>query len=319
MSKKQIFNKEKIEDDIKNYRNGEFELVSILEFKASKSKIRVKHKKCDREMDLIFGNLVCLDRGCKFCDSNRMDAKKIKSKIEEDLDYECISCKDVVYEYAEIKHKNCGNIFKMKPNDFLYNKHRCPFCFKKPVYTESLIKDLLKEKFSDFELIEISNDKNIKSSRRKMKVLHIPCQTTSSIIIHNFFINGQRCKECSKQKLGFSGNSKRADIIENFLNENSIAFEKEKTFEDMVYIKQLRLDFYIKSLNIAIEYDGKQHFKTNEHNKIFTTERLEIQKERDAIKTEYCKNNNIKLIRFNYLQTDNEILEELRKIFNQES
>ena len=86
----------------------------------------------------------------------------------------------------------------------------------------------------------------------------------------------------------------------------------------MTYIKQLRLDFYIESLKTAIEYDGKQHFKTNTHNKVFTEEKLKIQQERDAIKTEYCKNNNIKLIRFNYLQTSEEILNELRKNFNQE-
>ena len=55
--------------------------------------------------------------------------------------------------------------------------------------------------------------------------------------------------------------------------------------------------------NICIEYDGLQHFEPctfggvsqNKAQKAF-----ELTKIKDNIKTEYCKNNNIKLIRISY-------------------
>ena len=67
-------------------------------------------------------------------------------------------------------------------------------------------------------------------------------------------------------------------------------------FEDL---KNRRFDFYIPSLNICIEFDGKQHFQ---YVKLWhdTKENFEIAKQRDIEKTEYCKNKNIKLIRIPY-------------------
>lgn len=245
-----------------------------------------------------------------------MDSEKIINLINEIPDYYCISCGNSVKEYAEILHKTCGNIFKMKPSDFLYNNHRCPKCFKKEIYTEDLIKEKLKE-FNEYEFIKLIKEKNKKPSRWKIVLKHKNCGKESTIIVHNFFSNGQRCKECSKQKLGFSGNSKQTEIIENFLINNQIIFTKEKTFKNLIFKKNLRLDFYIEFLNrkIAIEYDGKQHFKTNEHNKIFTKEKLEIQQQRDYIKNLFCKENDIELYRFNYTESDSEILKKLKFIF----
>lgn len=60
----------------------------------------------------------------------------------------------------------------------------------------------------------------------------------------------------------------------------------------------LPFDFYLPELNICIEYDGEQHFKENRH--FGGKEYLEKTKYHDQIKNEYCKNNNIKLIRIKY-------------------
>ena len=46
---------------VENYRNGEFILLSIIENKGLKSKILVKHKKCNRELEIILYNLVNLN------------------------------------------------------------------------------------------------------------------------------------------------------------------------------------------------------------------------------------------------------------------
>ena len=49
---------------------------------------------------------------------------------------------------------------------------------------------------------------------------------------------------------------------------------------------------------IYIEYDGEQHFKRYKFEK--DDNNLNIRKLRDKIKTDFCKKNNIKLIRIKY-------------------
>ena len=62
-------------------------------------------------------------------------------------------------------------------------------------------------------------------------------------------------------------------------------------------------DFYLPKYNILIEYDGKQHFLYGG----FGIDLLEFMnlKYRDNIKTKYCEDNNIKLIRIPYWEFDN--------------
>ena len=61
---------------------------------------------------------------------------------------------------------------------------------------------------------------------------------------------------------------------------------------------KLHLDFYFPKLNLAIEYDGIQHYTPIE---FFGGEKaLMEQKDRDKQKDKYCKNHNIKLIRIPY-------------------
>ena len=72
--------------------------------------------------------------------------------------------------------------------------------------------------------------------------------------------------------------------------------------------KTLPFDFYIPDLNICIEYDGEQHFEPVDFGgkgKEYAEKRFKAQQKRDNIKTEYCKNNNIKLIRIPYWEFDN--------------
>ena len=94
--------------------------------------------------------------------------------------------------------------------------------------------------------------------------------------------------------------SKNEQLISNFLKDNKVEFYNEKTFDDCVGIgnKKLRFDFYIPNINTVIEYDGKQHFEPIDY---FGGESsFNIQKENDKIKNQYCKDNNIRLVRISY-------------------
>lgn len=89
--------------------------------------------------------------------------------------------------------------------------------------------------------------------------------------------------------------------ITNVLDENNISYIQEYTYEDCMNPKtgcRLRFDFYLPDYNCCIEYDGEQHFKIgtgwNDEDSF-----KDLQK-RDKIKNQYCKDNNIKLIRIPY-------------------
>lgn len=75
------------------------------------------------------------------------------------------------------------------------------------------------------------------------------------------------------------------------------------------------IDFYIPSLNLAIECDGGQHYdEDNYFNKKNRETGRQTSMESDKIKEQYCKDNNIKLIRIPYEK--NVTLKYLRKFIS---
>lgn len=102
---------------------------------------------------------------------------------------------------------------------------------------------------------------------------------------------------CSCWKTHSIGVQKIITILET----NNIKYELEKNFSTCLSPKGncLPFDFYLPEYNVLIEYDGQQHFQIafgqNE-------EKLILQQKYDKIKDEWCKENNIKLIRIPYYQ-----------------
>ena len=70
-------------------------------------------------------------------------------------------------------------------------------------------------------------------------------------------------------------------------------------------------DFYLPDYNTCIEYDGELHYKAVDY--FGGDDALMNTKCRDEIKTQYCKENNIKLIRIPYWEFDN-----IEEILNRE-
>ena len=107
-------------------------------------------------------------------------------------------------------------------------------------------------------------------------------------------------------------NSKGELKISQILNENNIIFERQKTYDDLRIGKHgiPKFDFYVPEGNYIIEYDGQQHF-------IYTNlgwndkEHFKKVQERDKLKNEYCKRNNIPIIRIPYTQYDTICIEDL--------
>lgn len=112
------------------------------------------------------------------------------------------------------------------------------------------------------------------------------------------------CPKCMARK-GYDKMSKATiskgeqEILEYLLSKN-IGFEREYIFNDCKYNDVLRFDFYIPNYNLVIEYDGRQHFMPVE---LFGGEEgFKIQIIKDGIKNNYCKSNNINMLRIPYYE-----------------
>lgn len=91
--------------------------------------------------------------------------------------------------------------------------------------------------------------------------------------------------------LWYKGSSVGEHLIELSLLEAEVPFVREKTIYHEDGTRQ-RMDFYIDSLNLCIEYNGEQHYLESDFFEI----NLDKQRKFDKMKKEYCQKNNINLL-----------------------
>lgn len=112
--------------------------------------------------------------------------------------------------------------------------------------------------------------------------------------------------------------SSKERLIKGLLEKYNLNYIQQYSFDDCKYKYKLHFDFAIfnkdESINCLIEYDGKQHFYPidffggdDSYNKTCI---------RDTIKNNYCKENDIRLIRLPYTLSDEEIKEKILNIIN---
>ena len=128
-----------------------------------------------------------------------------------------------------------------------------------------------------------------------------------------FNVRVKDIKSGNTKSCGCTKSHGEAAIIK-ILNENNIIYCKEYTFSNLKYKKPLHFDFAIFSLDNKlshlIEFDGIQHFQIISST-WSTPESLQLNQYRDNLKNEYCKQNNIPLIRIPYTHLGELCLEDL--------
>lgn len=115
---------------------------------------------------------------------------------------------------------------------------------------------------------------------------------------------GQGCPQCQE--------SYGERIVRQWLQRNSIVYVYQHTFNDCKDQKLLPFDFYLPKYNICIEYDGQQHFEPVDFagkGEEWALQQLLKTQKHDTIKTQYCKDNNIFLLRIPYNKNVEEELE----------
>lgn len=103
-------------------------------------------------------------------------------------------------------------------------------------------------------------------------------------------LKGRGCSHCVE--------SKGERLVRQWLEKCDIKYKYQEPFDDCRDVLPFPFDFYLPEFNVCIEYDGKQHFEPIEY--FGGQEAFEYTQKHDKIKNEYCKNNNIKLLRIPY-------------------
>lgn len=109
--------------------------------------------------------------------------------------------------------------------------------------------------------------------------------------------------------------SKWEMLINDFLIGLNVDFIFQKRFTDCTNEKgsdMLPFDFYLPCYKIIIEYDGEHHFRPVKG--WGGEEKFNVTLQNDYIKNNYCKMNNITLLRLPYTYTEEDIKNEILNI-----
>ena len=185
--------------------------------------------------------------------------------------------------------------------DNFYLGKRCSYCRKIKVHPKDSFGYLYPQRTKYWSR---TNDKSpfevAPKSGKKFKFYCEDCgeefeTTLDKIIIKN---RSMKCRNCTS--------SKGEQRIKEWLINNKIEFEQQKTFKRLIGVRNglLSYDFYLPKYNLLIEYQGEQHKQfveyLQENKKIFI-----IQKEHDRRKKKYTKDNNIELLEIWYYDYEN--------------
>ena len=269
---------------------------SLVDYKNDKTKVRII---CDHHG--VFEqtpNVHLKGHGCFKCaNKNDLDTFIKKSKI----------IYGDKYDYSKVEYININTDitlvckihgdFVIKPYHFLYEKNGCTYC------SSNSYKDI---SFFEKEANEIHNFKYNYSmiyNLNKKSYITIICPK------HGEFKQRIRSHIYDKCGCPLCNESKGEKEISIFLENREVRYIRQFKFDDCKNKNRLPFDFYLPDKNICIEYDGEQHFYPVVY--FGGNKRYKSIKNNDSIKSMYCLDNNIRLIRISYKDSISEILKSI--------
>lgn len=264
-----------------------------------------------------YDQMVNTNRGCYRCG---VESRTEKHKIKEEALRQLAESKGYIYagfDYDnEVDKGNKVNIHiicprhaekgiqKVKFYNLKHNKGLCKYCLGYGRTQEDLQR----------ELDEMHGDILILKYDKYMNPILVQCRRcgytwwTSGMSL----TQGHKCPNCNKSMFEIEV----AKILDKF----GYRHKDQHWYSDCRDINPLPFDFYLFDANILIEADGEGHYKPIRRGNMTQKEaerQLAIIQEHDKIKTQYCINNNIPLIRIPYWERKNLecfLFDELNKI-----
>lgn len=271
------------------------EYTVLEEYKNNKTQIKFKHNLCEHEYSVRPDGFL---RGRARCPKCAGILKRTHEQFVQEV-YELIGDEYIVLEdfrdsktKIKFKHNVCGYKYPVTPYDFFSGK-RCPKCAGNIKKThEQFVREVHDITGNEYTVLgEYKNNKTL------IKLKHNSCGYKYKVI-PNAFLKGNRCPKCMESH----GEMKIRTLLDNLC----IEFKTQFKFAECKNKRPLPFDFVVfkgSEIVFLIEYDGAQHYKPIKH---FGGEKsLKKLQKNDSIKENYCKINNIPLLRIPYWEFDN--------------
>lgn len=260
--------------------------LTVLSFSKVNNPVKVRCNKCNHIYEYKQGTTLYASKRktfCKLC--NTSSIQKIQQACNEH-NLTILNYGARVTDQCTIQCNNCGLIFYRTPYTWL--QCDCPSCsINKKIINKEIYQTQLDNVFGKDELVII--DEIPKS--HKMTVQH-KCGfiRTSSF---KALLQNKICPMCDKT----ASIGERKILL--YLEQHQINY----IYQKQIPSTRMRFDFFLEQYNLAIEFNGKQHYEPIE---IFGgLTRFQQQQIYDKTKIEYCQSHNIKLLIIKYTDLNN--------------
>lgn len=276
----------KLEEKMKDYKR-------IDDYVNTKTEITFLHKCCNktfksRPLNILQGY------GCPHCNKKINKGQEGFEKQVFDLvgnEYSVLGEYKNYHSKIKMRHNKCNHEYEVKAGHFTSLGRRCPKCsglIKKDIsYVQNVLDNIIPNEYSvTGEYVNNSTPIEIK---------HNTCNKKFEASLKNIQKGKFGCPHCKMS----SGELMVSKILES----NNIDYEYQYKNVKCKDRKCLPFDFKIDIDGeiFIIEYDGRQHFMPIfGYNDEERKKELEKTKKHDAIKNEFCKNNNYNLLRIKY-------------------
>lgn len=256
-----------------------------------------------------YDRMVNREQGCKYCG---IESRGIKHRTDEDIFIKTAEEKGFEYIDCDYPRRKCGftkarlHLICKKHVDkgvqyFTYdnlvrNISGCRYCAGYDRSKKDL-QEQINELGLDITILEYNSYTDL-----RCRCNQCGCEWNNKGVN---LTQGHGCPICKK--------SKGEIAIQKCLTKWDIEYVPQKTFDNCRDIGLLPFDFYLPQHNTLIEYDGIQHYKPIDFDgKGYEDAYKKFQntKKHDNIKSNFCLDNNINLIRIPYWEFENNNLEQ---------
>lgn len=206
---------------------------------------------------------------------------------------------------------DCGNEKIIRVSNIVRGFTKSCGCFEKESrYTRDHGEDLTGQQFKYLTVIK----KTDKRAKNGSIIWRCQCQCGNVCDVCSGDLKRGRIISCGCE---MNHTSFHEQYIRKILDRYNVNYKFIKIFLDCrnpLTNKPLRFDFYLNDYDIAIEYDGIQHYESVPF--WGGDEGLKYRQSLDEIKNQYCKKYGIKLIRIPYTYSIAEIERKIYSILN---
>lgn len=268
------------------------EYTVLGEYKNERTPIALRHNVCNYEWDTTtphdFLRKGMKHSRCPQCSHHiRYNQKSFVEAVDKTFGacrYKILSQFKTVADQVYVQCLVCNYKFWIRGYSLL-SGHGCNKCARKAVANkerkdkEQFQKELDNKYPGQFKVLG-----DYKDRFTPVELLHITCNHTITKQPRKL-LHSPYCKYCNMSSGEF--------MVNAYLIKLGVNYEY-----GYILPNKLHFDFWLPQYRVAIEYDGRQHYESNEF--FDKRESLYVRQHRDQLKNQYCKEHNIKLLRIPY-------------------